>query len=173
MEPVSAVFAPDLHGAWAEGSQAHLGICVPGFPSLFLMCGPNTNTSGGSILVYEETQAAYLRQALQHICSRHAAPIDVRADVEARTDGEVQAGFRGTAWTRGNSWYQDVSGRVVANWPGYMHQYEQRVRTLDPPTSRSSSRRTDRGLPRSGEISLTDQRVPAFAPRLLSQARID
>jgi cation diffusion facilitator CzcD-associated flavoprotein CzcO len=121
-----------LRRAWAEGPHAHLGICVPGFPSLFLMYGPNTNTSGGSILVYEEAQAAYLRQALQHIRSQHAAAIDVRADVEARTDREVQAGFRGTAWTRCNSWYQDVSGRVVANWPGYMHQYEQRVRSLDP-----------------------------------------
>jgi cation diffusion facilitator CzcD-associated flavoprotein CzcO len=121
-----------LRRAWAEGPHAHLGICVPGFPSLFLMYGPNTNTSGGSILVYEEAQAAYVRQALQHIRSQHAAAIDVRADVEARTDREVQAGFQGTAWTRCNSWYQDVSGRIVANWPGYMRQYEQRVRSLDP-----------------------------------------
>ena len=36
----------------------NLGITVPGFPSLYLMYGPNTNTSGGSIIVYLEAQAA-------------------------------------------------------------------------------------------------------------------
>jgi hypothetical protein len=34
---------------------------VPGFLSLFLMYGPNTNTSGGSIIVYHQAQAAHLR----------------------------------------------------------------------------------------------------------------
>ena len=37
-----------LRQAWRDGAHAHLGICVPAFPSLFLMYGPNTNTSGGS-----------------------------------------------------------------------------------------------------------------------------
>jgi len=37
-------------------------MAVPGFPSLFFVYGPNTNTSGGSIIVYLEAQAAYIRQ---------------------------------------------------------------------------------------------------------------
>ena len=49
---------------WATGAHAHLGITVPGFPNMFVMYGPNTNTSGGSIIVYLEAQAAYMRQAL-------------------------------------------------------------------------------------------------------------
>jgi cation diffusion facilitator CzcD-associated flavoprotein CzcO len=121
-----------LREAWAAGAHAHLGISVPGFPSLFMMYGPNTNTSGGSIIVYEEAQAAYLRQALQHIRDRGAGAIDVRPDIEAATDREVQARFAGTAWTRCDSWYRNASGRNVANWPGYMREYEQRVKLLDP-----------------------------------------
>ena len=50
---------------WPDSPSAHLGITVPGFPSLYLMYGPNTNTSGGSILVYLEAQAAYIAQALR------------------------------------------------------------------------------------------------------------
>jgi cation diffusion facilitator CzcD-associated flavoprotein CzcO len=129
---ISGVGGVSLRDAWAEGPHAHLGICVPGFPSLFIMYGPNTNTSGGSIIVYEEAQARYLRQALEQVRSRSAAAIDVRADVEARFDREVQAWFAGTAWTQCDSWYRDKAGRIVANWPGYMRQYEQRVRELDP-----------------------------------------
>jgi hypothetical protein len=121
-----------LREAWAEGPRAHLGIAIPGFPSLFVMYGPNTNTSGGSIIVYEEAQAAYIRQALQQIRDRGAAAIDVRPEVEAETDRYVQARFAGTAWTRCDSWYRDASGRIVANWPGYMREYEERARELDP-----------------------------------------
>ncbi len=121
-----------LREEWSQGAHAHLGVCVPGFPSLFLMYGPNTNTSGGSIVFYEETQAAYIRQALSELRSRRAAAIVVRPEVEAASDREVQAAFAGTAWTKCDSWYRDERGRIVANWPGYMTQYAERLRVLDP-----------------------------------------
>ena len=121
-----------LRESWAGGPHAHLGITVPGFPSLFLMYGPNTNTSGGSIIFYEEMQAQYIRQALDLVRERAAGAIEVRADVEAASDREVQERFKGTAWTGCASWYRDKAGRIVANWPGYMREYEQRVRVLDP-----------------------------------------
>jgi cation diffusion facilitator CzcD-associated flavoprotein CzcO len=121
----------ELSDAWARGAHAHLGITVPGFPNMFVMYGPNTNTSGGSIIVYLEAQAAYLRQALQQLGARGARALDVRADVEQASDRELQARFAGTAWTRCDSWYRDERGRIVANWPGYMREYLQRTRTLD------------------------------------------
>jgi hypothetical protein len=121
-----------LTAAWASGAHAHLGITVPGFPNLFLVYGPNTNTSGGSNIVYEEAQAAYIRQALSLLRQRRAAAISVRPAVEAVSDDEIQAAFEGTAWTACNSWYRDEGGRIVANWPLYMRDYEERVKVLDP-----------------------------------------
>ncbi|MGH3779158.1 MAG: hypothetical protein ACRDRO_00640 [Pseudonocardiaceae bacterium] len=93
-----------LRDARKNSAHAHLGMIVPGFPSLFILYGPNTNTSGGSIIFYLETQATYIRQAL----------------------------FIGTAWTQCNSWYRTKQGRIVANWPGYMREYSARTRTLNP-----------------------------------------
>jgi cation diffusion facilitator CzcD-associated flavoprotein CzcO len=122
----------DLAADWAAGAHAHLGISVPGYPSLFVMYGPNTNTSGGSIIVYLEAQARYIRQALDLVRSRGARAIDVRPEVEAASDREVQARFAGTAWTACDSWYRTDDGRIVANWPGFMREYEQRTRQLDP-----------------------------------------
>jgi cation diffusion facilitator CzcD-associated flavoprotein CzcO len=122
----------ELSREWAHGARAHLGMTVPGFPNLFIMYGPNTNTSGGSIIFYLEAQAAYLRQALQQMLARGAGAIEVRREVEDASDRALQARFAGTAWTRCDSWYRDESGRIVANWPGYMRDYLEQTQTLDP-----------------------------------------
>lgn len=120
-----------LADAWADGAHAHLGIAVPGFPSLFIVYGPNTNTSGGSIIAYEEAQAGYIRQALELMRGR-GATLEVRPEVEAASDRALQARFAGTAWIHCDSWYRDRHGRIVTNWPGYMREYVERVRVLDP-----------------------------------------
>jgi cation diffusion facilitator CzcD-associated flavoprotein CzcO len=134
------MFPMEIHGrggtslrdAWSDGPHAHLGMTVPGFPSLFVLYGPNTNTSGGSIIVYLEAQARYVRTALEEADRRGAAAVEVRADVEAESDREVQRRFRGTAWLACDSWYRDESGRIVTNWPGYMVEYEKATKALDP-----------------------------------------
>ena len=56
----------------------------------------------------------------------------MRADVEADFDRETQARFAGTAWTACDSWYRDDTGRIVTNWPGYMREYIELTRRLDP-----------------------------------------
>ena len=114
-----------LRELWSGGAHAHLGMTVPGFPSLYVMYGPNTNTSGGSIIAYLEAQAGYIRQAIELQRDR-GAPLAVRAEVEAASDREVQSASTGTAWLRCDSWYRDDSGRIVTNWPGYMREYFER-----------------------------------------------
>jgi cation diffusion facilitator CzcD-associated flavoprotein CzcO len=113
------------------GAHAHLGMTVPGFPNMFMLYGPNTNTSGGSIIVYLEAQAGYIRAALQELARRGGGTMDVRAEVEAQSDRELQARFAGTAWLECDSWYHDEHGRIVTNWPGYMREYISRTRALD------------------------------------------
>ncbi len=134
--------AADLRDAWADGAHAHLGMTVPNFPNMFVMYGPNTNTSGGSIIVYLEAQAAYLRQALAQLRARGARSVEVRAEVERASDRALQARFAGTAWTRCDSWYRDERGRIVANWPGYMREYLEQTRTLDPSEYRFAAPQT-------------------------------
>jgi cation diffusion facilitator CzcD-associated flavoprotein CzcO len=120
----------ELSESWSDGAHAHLGMTVAHFPNMFVMYGPNTNTSGGSIIVYLEAQAAYLRQALQQMRARGARSVEVREDVERASDRALQARFAGTAWTRCDSWYRDERGRIVANWPGYMREYLQQTQTV-------------------------------------------
>ena len=104
------------------------------------MYGPNTNTSGGSIILYHEAQASYIRQALEQVQRRGGGAIEVRPEVEAASDREVQARFAGTAWTRCDSWYRDADGRIVANWPGYMRDYVGAPANWIPASIASSTR---------------------------------
>jgi len=120
-----------LRELWSGGAHAHLGMTVPGFPALYVMYGPNTNTSGGSIIAYLEAQAGYIRQAIELQRDRGAPPA-VRAEVEAASDRELQDRFAGTAWLECDSWYRDESGRIVTNWPGYMREYISQTSRLDP-----------------------------------------
>jgi cation diffusion facilitator CzcD-associated flavoprotein CzcO len=120
-----------LSDEWADGPHAHLGMTVPGFPSLFVLYGPNTNTSGGSIILYLEAQTRYMREALQRMAGRGASAIEVRRDVEKASDADLQARFDGTAWTACDSWYRDEGGRIVTNWPGYMREYLEQTKAVD------------------------------------------
>lgn len=121
-----------LRTEWSDGAHAYLGMTVPGFPSLFVLYGPNTNTSGGSIIRYLEHQVRYVREALQEAARRGASGMEVRPEVERAYDEEIQARFPGTAWTRCDSWYRDDTGRIVTNWPGYMREYDERTRRVEP-----------------------------------------
>jgi cation diffusion facilitator CzcD-associated flavoprotein CzcO len=128
---ISGTEGRSLQEAWSTGAHAHLGMTVPRFPNMFLMYGPNTNTSGGSIIVYLEAQAAYIRQAITRLDARGGGAIEVLPEVEAASDRALQARFAGTAWTQCDSWYRDENGRIVANWPGYMREYLEQTRELN------------------------------------------
>jgi cation diffusion facilitator CzcD-associated flavoprotein CzcO len=160
---VRGVAGSVLAQEWAGGAHAYLGMTVPRFPNMFLMYGPNTNTSGGSIIFYLEAQAAYIRQALQQLRRRRAAAIEVRADVEARSDRALQARFAGTAWTRCKSWYRDEQGRIVANWPGYMREYLDAARMLKASDFNFTLLAANGGHERPGDVAIEHQGTPAAA----------
>ncbi|WP_083666721.1 NAD(P)/FAD-dependent oxidoreductase [Saccharomonospora sp. CUA-673] len=122
----------ELTEAWSEGARAHLGITVPGFPNMFLMYGPNTNLGGGSIVYMLESQARYVRAAVQRLAARPGRFLDVRPEAERAWDAMVQSRLARSVWTRCHSWYRNAHGRVVSNWPGRTREYRLRTRTLDP-----------------------------------------
>ncbi|WP_216216508.1 flavin-containing monooxygenase [Amycolatopsis aidingensis] len=116
---------------WSRGARAYLGISVPEFPNMFLMYGPNTNLGGGSIIYMLESQARYIRQAVQHLAAHPGRYLDVRPEQERHWDTEIQRRLAGSVWTRCSSWYRNEHGRVVTNWPGRTWEYRRRTRRLD------------------------------------------
>jgi cation diffusion facilitator CzcD-associated flavoprotein CzcO len=123
----------DLAASWADGAHAHLGITTAGFPNLFMLYGPNTNN--GSILYMLECQADYVVRALEWMDGAGLDWIDVRPDVEARSNEQLQRDLDGIGvWAAGNchNYYRGPSGRIVTQWPHSMSEYRRRTERPEP-----------------------------------------
>jgi cation diffusion facilitator CzcD-associated flavoprotein CzcO len=120
-----------LNEVWRDGAHAYLGMAVPGFPNLFLMYGPNTNTGNTSVIYFHESQARYLVQAVRLIAAG-GPPLDVRPDRAAAYDAEIQRRLAHSVWTACQSWYRTAGGRIVTNWPGLAGEYRRRTARLRP-----------------------------------------
>lgn len=120
----------DLHETWSEGARAYYGLTVPHFPGLVIMYGPNTNTGGGSIIYFLETQARYLGDYVDHLAGL-GRPLDLRPEVEESFDTEIQGRLSDSVWTRCTSWYRQADGRITTNWPLLGIDYRRRAR-FDP-----------------------------------------
>jgi len=130
-----------LADAWEGGARAHLGLSVPGFPSFFVIYGPNTNLGGSSIIGMLEAQARYVVQAVREIAAH--GPLEVRADRAAAYDEEMQDRLAGSVWSSCESWYRDPGGRITTNWPGTVTEYRRRTARFDPADFRRLAERRD------------------------------
>ncbi|MET8875918.1 NAD(P)/FAD-dependent oxidoreductase [Nocardia sp. NPDC004604] len=119
-----------LADAWEGGAHAYYGITVPDFPNLFLVYGPNTNLGVGSIIYMIESQARYIRQAVQLLAARPGHVLEVRQEAEAQFNTAVQQRLARTPWNFCSSWYRTSSGRITNNWPGRQLAYRRLVRKL-------------------------------------------
>jgi cation diffusion facilitator CzcD-associated flavoprotein CzcO len=119
----------DLNDAWADGARAYYGICLPGFPNLGIVYGPNTNLGGSSIINMMESQSRFIRQLVQ--AAARSGSIVVREETEKRYDAEIQERLAASVWGGCSSWYRDEGGRVTTNWPGTVVEYKARTLDLD------------------------------------------
>ncbi|MCY7396408.1 MAG: NAD(P)/FAD-dependent oxidoreductase [Nocardioides sp.] len=127
---VTGVGGADLHERWSDGARAHLGVSVPGFPSFFVVYGPNTNLGGSSIIAMLEAQAGYVAQVARRLADSGARALVVRAGVAEAFDREMQQRLSTSAWAGCTSWYRD-GARITTNWPGLVTEYQQRLAAVD------------------------------------------
>lgn len=102
---------------WRGSPQAYLGSAVTGFPNAFILLGPALGTGHTSAFMILEAQLAYVSAAISHARRLHS--IEVRADVQAAFNAEVQEALGSTVYNAGGceSYFFDVNGRNSFNWP--------------------------------------------------------
>ncbi|MGA2926486.1 MAG: NAD(P)/FAD-dependent oxidoreductase [Solirubrobacteraceae bacterium] len=123
-----------LADAWNRGMSAYLGTTIAGFPNAFMLVGPNTGLGHSSMIYMIESQIAYVMDALRTIDRAGAAAVDVRREVQAAYNDELQQRLARTVWNAGGcrSWYLDASGRNTTLWPSFTFAFRERTRRFKP-----------------------------------------
>ena len=127
--------AIDLHESWNGDARAYNGICVPGFPNLFCVYGPNTNiVVNGSIIYFAECAVHYIVECLRLLSTSGSAAMDCRRDAYDSYAALIDEHNSQMAWgiSPVSSWYKSPSGRVAQNWPLPLIDYWRQTRRPDP-----------------------------------------
>ncbi|OOV93018.1 flavin-containing monooxygenase [Pseudomonas sp. MF4836] len=124
----------DIMDSWANGAHAYLGTCVPQFPNLFMIIGPNTGLGHNSMILMIEAQVEYILKALAQMRSQSLATLEVKAGVESLYNARLQQQLKGAIWSTGGcrSWYLDPrTGHNTTLWPGSTWRFRQATASFE------------------------------------------
>ncbi len=107
----------DLKDVWAETTQAHRSVSIPGFPNFFMLVGPNSPIGNFSLIDISEWQLGYIMQLIELWRRGEASEISARQDATDRFNAALKEAMKDTVWVTGcQSWYLDKNGNP-AMWP--------------------------------------------------------
>jgi len=124
----------DLGAHWKQGPEAWRGVAVSGFPSLFLLMGPNTALGHNSVILMLEAQIGFVLRALEHRRNAGRKVLAVDPAAQRSYNEWLHRKLAGTVWNSGgcSSWYLHAeSGRNTTLWPGFTWQYMRMMRRFD------------------------------------------
>ena len=114
----------NLREHWKDGAYAYLGVTTSGFPNMFMLYGPNTNTGHTSIIYKLEAQFEHI---LKLMAKTGSGTVSVREPAETAYNIEAQDKLSKLTWAKIDaSWYKDGS-RVTNNWHGGSTEFKRRL----------------------------------------------
>lgn len=126
--PIRGLGGINLQDKWrAEGAAAYMSVAVAGFPNYFLVLGPNSPISNGSLVGAMECQLDYILQFVSKKLQQQRVQSFVVTDEAAREfdrwKNDLMQGlsFSGncTSWYKGGT----VDGPVIGPWPGSVNHF--------------------------------------------------
>lgn len=125
---LSGVGGLTLQQAWADATEAHRCLTLPGFPNFFALVGPNSPIGNFSLILIVERQLDYVLQLLELVESGRCRAVMPKASAAAAFNAESATAMGRTVWVSGcRSWYLDQRGRPVT-WPWSFERFEQDMR---------------------------------------------
>jgi cation diffusion facilitator CzcD-associated flavoprotein CzcO len=116
-----------LNEAWSNGNYAYKTICVPNFPNLFFIGGPNSPIGNFSFLLTAETQFAYIEKLVDLIRNGSLSEIHPKVDVTTTFREKLNRAMPDTLWASGcQSWYFDRFGNI-GSWPWTFARFEEEL----------------------------------------------
>ncbi len=106
-----------LSEKWDSRFDTYLGMCIAGFPNLFMIHGPQSPGVLYTMPLGGERHVAWIEACIRHLDDHGLGAIDATEDAEAAWDQEVNDLANRTLYPRTNSWY------TGANIPGKPRQF--------------------------------------------------
>lgn len=114
------------------GAYAYRSVAVSGYPNLYFTFGPNSGPGHSSALVYMEAQIDYIVEAISKLLQFGWKSLDVRPEVQARYNEDIQQRLQSTTWNSGcQSWYLTEDGFNATMFPGFATQYVNQLKAVN------------------------------------------
>jgi cation diffusion facilitator CzcD-associated flavoprotein CzcO len=101
-----------LRDDWADGPRTYLGLCVDGFPNLFLTSGPGAPAVLANMVLHAEAHVNWIADAITYLDEHSHIAIEATADAVNNWIAELNQRADATLFPKANSWY------MGANVPG-------------------------------------------------------
>lgn len=132
-----------IDDAWRDGAIAYKGVTTAGFPNLFMLYGPNTNSDSLITMIEYHVEHAVLH--ITRLADEGLAWVDVKPEPMASYNAQLQRDIEAIeVWYAGcTDYYRAPSGRIVTQWPHTMGKHHEILSTLDLDAYEVGRRRTD------------------------------
>lgn len=118
-----------LSNAWSQGNYAYKTICVPDFPNLFFVGGPNSPIGNFSYLLTAETQFGYIEKLINLLRDGLVSEVNPKSEITEQFNQSLRNAMPDTVWASGcQSWYFDRFGNL-ASWPWTFAKFEEQLAT--------------------------------------------
>jgi cyclohexanone monooxygenase len=100
-----------LRDKWSDGPRAYLGLCVAGFPNMFVITGPGSPSALSNMIVSIEQHVDWLAACIARMADRGFDVVEATQEAEDAWVAHVDDLAHETLYPVANSWY--VGANVV------------------------------------------------------------
>ena len=119
-----------LKSCWKHLPSAYRGVCIPKFPNLYMVTGPNTGVGSTSIVYLIEAALDFILQAIQ--VTGNNKLLSVTDEAHAAYNKQIQQDLGKTVWAAGcKSWYKRPDGKIPTLYPYDARTFRRQHRKLN------------------------------------------
>ncbi|AWL28904.1 NAD(P)/FAD-dependent oxidoreductase [Acinetobacter defluvii] len=110
-----------LSEIWQRQPRAYMGMTIHGFPNMFMMLGPNSQNTVGSVMWTSEQQSIYISKTIQKLMDQGLQRIEVKQSVQDQFNRKIDQRLVKMPVRPDvcKSYYLDDAGRNHIIWPEF------------------------------------------------------
>ncbi len=121
-----------LRDRWQDGARSHLGLMIPSFPNLFLVCGPNGPAALANIITLDQQNVDWIADAIARMRQEGLSTMEPTERAEQAWMDTVHGLAELTLVSKANTWYVggNISGkpRGLSMYTGGFQRYGEACR---------------------------------------------